>query len=223
MGGFIDAALGFPAVLFSFLLVVVVGYWGLVLVGGADLDLLGGGVDADGLDGDAGDAGEAGGLGGFFAWLGFGGVPVTVIVSLLVAFAWFASLAGTVALGTTDLNGGLMVVLSLLVVVVALILAFGITRVLAGLLSRIMPVGPQPSRGDFMGATCVIRTGSVTATFGQAEVHAVDGSSSIIQVRQPGDEKLRAGSKAIIYDFDADGEFFWVMPAESAGLSDRSA
>ncbi|GAB7040044.1 hypothetical protein JCM9533A_38940 [Catenuloplanes niger JCM 9533] len=212
MGGFIDAALGFPAVLFSFLLVVVVGYWVVVLIGGADVD---------GLDGDAG---EAGGLTGFFAWLGLGGVPVTVIVSLMVAFAWFASLAGTVVLGTTDLNGGVMIVLSLLVIVVALVLAFGITRVLAGLLSRLMPVGPQPSRGDFMGATCVVRTGSVTATFGQAEVHAKDGSSAIVQVRQPGAEPFRAGSKAVIYDFDAQGEFFWIMPADAVpGLSDHSA
>jgi multicomponent Na+:H+ antiporter subunit G len=33
MGEFVDAALGFPAVLFTFLLVVVVGYWILVLLG----------------------------------------------------------------------------------------------------------------------------------------------------------------------------------------------
>lgn len=215
MGGFIDAALGFPAVLFSFLLVVVVGYWLLVVLGGADVD---------GLDGDAGDAAEVGGVSGALAWLGLGGVPVTVIISLLVAFAWFASLAGTVVLGTTDLSGGLMIVLSVLVLVAALVIAFGITRVLAGVLSRIMPIGPQPSRGDFMGATCTIRTGSVTATFGQAEVHAVDGSSSIIQVRQPGTEAFRAGSKAIIYDFDSDGEFFWVMPVDAVpGMSERTA
>jgi hypothetical protein len=215
MSGFIDAALGFPAVLFSFLLVVVVGYWLLVVLGGADVD---------GLDGDAGDAAEVGGISGALAWLGLGGVPVTVIMSLLVAFAWFASLAGTVVLSTTDLSGGLMIVLSVLVLIVALIIAFGITRVLAGLLSRIMPIGPQPSRGDFMGATCTIRTGSVTATFGQAEVHAVDGSSSIIQVRQPGTEAFRAGSKAIIYDFDTAGEFFWVMPVDAVpGMSERTA
>ncbi|MGO4757230.1 hypothetical protein AB4212_52960 [Streptomyces sp. 2MCAF27] len=40
------AALGFPAVLFSFALLVVAGYWLVVLIGGAD------GVDAfDGGDG----------------------------------------------------------------------------------------------------------------------------------------------------------------------------
>jgi hypothetical protein len=213
MGGFIDAALGFPAVLFSFLLVVVVGYWLLVVLGGADVD---------GLDGDAGDVSDAGGISGALAWLGLGGVPVTVILSLLVAFAWFVSLAGTVALGTTGLSGGLMIVLSVGVLVVALVVAFGITRVLAGVLSRIMPIGPQPSRGDFVGATCVIRTGSVTATFGQAEVHAADGSSSIIQVRQPGAEVFRAGQKAVIYDFDTVGEFFWVMPVDAVpGMTER--
>src|SRR4051812_49976174 len=77
MGGFVDAALSFPTVMFSFLLAVVVLYWLAVLFGGADTDSLGG------------DA---------FGGLGLGGVPVTVALSLLVAVAWFVSLAGTVLL-----------------------------------------------------------------------------------------------------------------------------
>jgi hypothetical protein len=38
VGEFFQAALGFPAVLFTFLLVVLLGYWVLTLLGVIDMD-----------------------------------------------------------------------------------------------------------------------------------------------------------------------------------------
>lgn len=179
---FVGAALGFPAVVFSFALLVVIGYWVLVLLGGVDADT---DADIDLLDG-----------------LGLGGVPVTVVLSVMVAVAWFVSLAGTVLLGGA--------VLSIVVLVAALGCAWAAARLLVPLLRRLLPAGPEPSRADFVGRTCVVRTGRVGPDFGQAEVTAADGSSAIVQVRQSGDEPLTAGSTALIYEYDAGGEFFWV-------------
>ena len=79
--GFVGAALGFPAVVFTFALVVVIGYWVLVLLGGLGIDALDGEDGSDFLDG-----------------LGLGGVPAAVVLSLLIAVAWFVSLAGAVLL-----------------------------------------------------------------------------------------------------------------------------
>lgn len=196
MGDFLDAALSFPTVLFSFLLVVVVGYWLLVLLGGAELD----GDGADGADG-------AGLLGG----LGLGGVPAAVVLSLLITFTWFASLAGSALL-----DGGGFAPLLFGVLAAALVAGWIVTRLLVLLIRRALPAGPPPSRADFIGATCVIRTGRVDDRFGQAEVTAPDGSSALVQVRQAGADPLRAGSAAMIYDFDPVGEFFWVVPADAA-------
>ncbi|HWO65844.1 MAG TPA: hypothetical protein VNO31_38015, partial [Umezawaea sp.] len=56
----------------------------------------------------------------------------------------------------------------------------------------------------------------VTHDFGQAEVTATDGSSAVVQVRQAGQDVLVAGSTALIFDYDVDGEFFWVAPVDSA-------
>ena len=61
MGEFFQAALAFPAVLFSFALVVLLAYWVLTLFGVVD-------VDDDQLAG----------------W-GFGGVPLIIVVSVTVA------------------------------------------------------------------------------------------------------------------------------------------
>ncbi len=209
MTEFVDVALRFPTVLFSFLLVVVVGYWVLVLLGGLDVDGLGGDADADT------DVDGAGGLAGLLAAAGLGGVPVTVVLSVLIALAWFVSLAGTALLDDAGTAGAVLAVLSFAVLAAALAVAWLGARLMVLGLRRVLPGGAEPSRHDFVGRLCVVRTGRVSADFGQAEVTAADGSSAVVQVRQAGADPLRAGSAALIYDFDADGEFFWVVPADA--------
>jgi hypothetical protein len=182
--GFLEAALSFPTVLFSCALLVVIGYWVLVLFGASDLEVF----DAD------------------TSTVGLGGVPVTVLASLMIVVGWFASLAGTVLLGEAGLPG----VLSLAVLLLALAAAWLVARLLVLPLRRVFAGGPEASRTDFVGRTCVVRTGRVGADFGQAEVTAADGSSAIVQVRQAGADPLTAGSTALIYDYDPDGEYFWI-------------
>jgi hypothetical protein len=150
--------------------------------------------------------------------LGLGGVPVTVAVSLLIAFGWFSALAGRVVLGGGG-SGGDGGARGGVVLVVALAGGWAGARILVWPLRRLMPTpAPPPSRRDFVGRTCVIRTGRVGPDFGQAEVHADDGSSALVQVRQSLDEAagpgggLRSGASALIYDYDPEGEFFRVMP-----------
>jgi hypothetical protein len=213
MGDFVGAALGFPAVLFSFLLLVVIGYWIVVVLGGLGVDALD--ADAPGLDGAdaagaetaAGDVGGHTGVSGVLGAAGLGGVPVTVVLSLLIALAWFASLVGGVLRHGAGGPG-----LALGILAAALVLAWLATRLLVLPLRRVFRAEPGPSRGAFVGRMCVIRTGRVGTDFGQAEVHAPDGSSAIIQVRQTGRDQLRAGSTALIYDYDPEGEFFLVVP-----------
>jgi hypothetical protein len=225
MREFFDAAFGFPTALFSFSLLVVAGYWTLVLLGGLGVDLLGAGTDADaGAGAGAGDGGDAdaGGDGLVaerLAMLGLGGVPATIVLSLLIAIAWFVSLA------TSALTGG--VAARLLGLSAALVAAWLGTRLAVLPLRRVFQNQVAASLRDFVGLPCVIRTGRVGADFGQAEVTAPDGSSAIVQVRQPavdvpvagaaaGAAGLTAGSTALIFDFDPDGQFFWVMPHHTA-------
>lgn len=204
MSGFIAAAFGFPTVLFSFLLVVVAGYWLFVLAGVATTDALDPTGDGDGPEGST----------GLLAGLGLGGVPVTVVLSALVTVAWFVSLAGTVLV---DAAGPVGPLAGLAVLAVAAASAWLVTRALVLALRRLLPKpGPAASRTDFVGRTCVVRTLRVGPDFGQAEVTADDGSTAIVQVRADdrSARELAAGSTALIYDFDADGEFFWVTPAD---------
>ncbi|MFJ5926966.1 hypothetical protein ACIQF6_30690 [Kitasatospora sp. NPDC092948] len=206
MHGFFEAALGFPAALFSFALVVVVAYWGLALLGGLGVDVLDGGHDIDvhgGVDVDA--------HGGVLAGLRLGGVPVTVAGSLLIAIAWFVSLAGSAL--TTGLPARSAVLAA------ALISAWAGTKALLRPLAKLLRQERPARRHDFVGRICVVRTGRVTGDFGQAEVAAEDGSTAVVQIRSRTEEAgLTAGRTALIFDYDSEGEYFLVAPFDPALL-----
>src|SRR5262245_54458182 len=149
MGEFVDAALSFPAVILSFLLAVVVLYWLLVLIGTLDVEI---------GDLDLGDG------------IGLGGVPVTISASVLVVVAWFLTLAGAAAID--GLSALPRTLLGIALLVVAIIGGLVAARFVALPLRGLYITGGQASRNDFVGRECVIRTGSVTGEFGQAEVTA---------------------------------------------------
>ncbi|MFB6612710.1 hypothetical protein ACFCV9_00555 [Streptomyces sp. NPDC056367] len=199
MGEFVNAALGFPAGMFTVALAVVVVYWLIVLCGF---------VEHDAWESDAGSSA-----------LGTLGVPLTVSASVLIAVAWFTSLAGTVLSDRLGLGGGSALVLLAL----ALLAARAATGLLGRPLRRVFePDDPPPSRQDFIGQIAVIRTGRVDARFGQAEVAAADGSTALVQVRQTGSDPLTHGSSGLLYAYDESGEFFWVAPFDAA-LDPRAA
>ncbi|MER5552043.1 hypothetical protein ABT001_10220 [Streptomyces sp. NPDC002793] len=201
MTDFLSAAAAFPAVVFGAALVVVVCFWLLVLTGAAGHDSFDGDLDTEAA--------------------GFGGVPVSVSVSLFIVIAWFAALTGSVLVLRSGATGTLRAVFHLAVLAGALLIAWGVVRLLVRRFRRFFPAEPPPSREDFVGQFCVIRTGSVSADFGQAEVTSADGSTAIVQVRQPlkpsaPGEVFSSGSTGLLYAYDADGEFFWVSPYDAA-------
>jgi hypothetical protein len=206
---FFDAALTFPAALFTFLLVVTVGYWAVVLLTLADPDPF------DVTDVDGGTS-EGTGVVSMLAAAGLGGAPATVVLTVLVAFAWFFSLAGTALVDGVRGPAALRVGLLVAVLPVALGAAWVGTRSMLVPVRRLLPERPAPSRLDFVGRPCVVRTGEVGLDFGQAEVTAADGSTAIIQVRLAGPAPLGAGWTALIYDYDADAETFWITPVDPA-------
>ena len=200
MGEFGRVALGFPTALFGAALLVVVAFWLLVLLGAAEHDSFHSHVNAEAT--------------------GMGGVPVTVPVSLMVVVAWFGSLTGSVLVRRWAAPGPLRTGLSFLVLALALLIAWSVTRLLVLPLRGLFADHPPPSRLDFVGLTCTIRTGSVSFDFGQAEAASADGSTALLQVRVRNDESvlgaLVSGSTALLYAYDDEGEFFWVTPFDTA-------
>ena len=171
MTEFAAAALAFPTVLFSFLMLIVLAYWLTAALIGMD-------------------------------HLHAPVLPISI--SLFVLITWFAALVGTVVTPEGKLR--YVVLLGALLTKILLIPVRNWTK----------PEKPA-SRNDFVGRTAIVKTARVTENYGQAEVTADDGGTAVVQVRASQSTELKAGQTALIFDYDAEGEFFWVVDITTGG------
>lgn len=219
-----EVALSFPTVVFTVLVGVSLGYWLLSLLSGVggdldldldtDLDLDGGDLD---LDGDAGA--DGGGLGALLHGLHLTGVPPAIVLSVTATLGWFVSYA--VALLTDlDASGPVGIALGAALILVAAVLGLLGASVVARPLARLFLTPRAVTNASLVGRRCVIRTGTVTAEFGQAELRAPDGTEHVVQVRTLHDEGLVRGDAALLFDYDAERGVFHVTSL--AALDDPS-
>ncbi|MFJ7965944.1 hypothetical protein [Streptomyces sp. NPDC096324] len=124
MRTFMEAATGLPGILFTAALVVVVCFWLLVAVGL---------VDVDSFDTDV-DLG---------AW-SMDGVPVSVALSLLTAFAWSLNVGVTVLIAALATPGAATGVLRMGTAAGALPAAWWLTCLFLRRLRRLVPHEPVP-------------------------------------------------------------------------------
>ncbi|HEU4404782.1 MAG TPA: glycine zipper family protein [Polyangiaceae bacterium] len=234
------AALSFPGAVYTVLLGVVILYWLFVLVGAAGVDLFADGEGAAGgapggslegaakgaAEGALGGHGEAGpghaeagieapphgGLAGG-DWVGalrLRSAPATLVVSLVVAFAWpVALLAGRAidALGPGPAaRFALGAMAAALAPLLALLPTSLLVRPLAGLF---VPRTAARARRDFVGKVCTVRTGSVDASFGEALLDE-RGAEVVVRVRVDGGAPLGRGDRALIVAFDERRDAFTV-------------
>ena len=238
MSAFIDTILSFPTVIFTVPLTLVLIYWGAVFSGLLDFGE-GGGGDLDGaldgaLEGADLDALELGGdveaegllegplhvlkaplgcLGSVLGAFGLVGVPLTMVLSLLVLFGWLLSFGGTSLLAKVGIGvlatGGLTLLAGVSVLAAAVFLGLALTSVAVRPLKPLFQVHRAPARHDWVGSVCTVRTGTVDAEFGQAEIDD-GGAGLLLDVRCPEPNELRRGSPALIYDYDAEREVYLV-------------
>ena len=175
MTEFVAAALAFPTVVFSLLVLVVLAYWLTVALVGMDFD-----------------------------------APVLPIsISMFVVITWFAALVGTVLTPEGKLR--------YVVLAGALLVGALLTKILSIPVRNWTKPEKPASRNDFVGRTAVVKTTRVTENYGQAEVTADDGGTAVVQVRAAQSTELKAGQTALIFDYDAEGEFFWVVDITTGG------
>lgn len=225
-------ALTFPSVVFTVLLGVVLIYWAFVMVGvvhigegtegaldghidGATKGMLEGAVDHVGGDGDfdldLDDGGEPHGvLAAVMSALHLRSVPATVVFSLIVTFAWLVSVV-TMQSVTRLVPALLGAPLSFGVLLASVILALPLTSIVARPLAKVFAPKHAPVKSDFIGRTCVVRTGSVTAKFGEATLHD-GGAGLVVRVRVDGEQQLGRGEQALIVDYDPERETYLVEP-----------
>jgi hypothetical protein len=206
MGSFVEVAFAYPTAVYTALLGVVLFYWLLALVGLVDFEQ--GGLE---LDGDVGDLGT---IASYLVAFGLGGVPFSVVVSLLVLVSWtLCSLAALwllpivpTALLKFAVGSGFLVG--------AFALALPITAAAVRPMRKLFVTHSAVSNAALVGMRCRILTGTVDEKFGRAEVDN-RGASFNIRVIADTPNSLTRGSSAIILEYDADKACYRVQ-AETA-------
>lgn len=214
MGNFLEAAFGYPAVVYTALLAVVLFYWVLALVGLVDFEAGGWDIDLD-LQAD-GAIDDIGTLAGYVVAFGLNGVPFSVVASLMVLFSWvLCCLAG-------------MWVLPL--VPTAILRFVAGTGALAASFALALPATARairPMRGLFVvhnaipnaalvGKLCRVLTQAVDEKVGRAEV-AQRGAGINIRVWAHSPNTLTKGASARILEYDATAARYLIEAEPEAG------
>jgi hypothetical protein len=188
--------------------------------GHADAGDLGGGhADTGDLGGDdAGSASDGGdaevpgdghsGLGAILAALELRSAPATVVLSLIITFAWLICTTAMQWLAP-GVPGGLLLPFGLGLLVAAPVLALIPTSLVIRPLKRVFKHHEPIRNRHLVGKVCRIRTGSVTEKFGEAVLDH-KGAELVLRVRAGAEEALKRGEEAVIVDFDAEREVFVV-------------
>ncbi len=208
MTDFLQDCVSWPTLPATVLLCLTTGYWLLVIIGGADTDLLDVDLDADidpGLDGHESAFGW--GLASL-KWLNLGEVPLMLWLSAFALPAWLMSMTFDRDL----VNPGARELLT------AWARNFGVALIAAKLLT-------QPLRGklkfdepntasSLIGQRVIITTTEATPTFGQARYAAPQGAPLMLNVRTV-TGAIPKGTSAFIVDYLPETRLYLVEP-ESA-------
>jgi len=232
MSEVLQLALSFPGVVYTVLLGVVLVYWSFVVLGAIHLgdgsadghfdgmgdasadvgDVSHGGEAADG--GDAGDGGDDGSEGSAVSALihalHLRSVPATVVFSLIITFSWLVCTV-FMQLVSRGIPTASQTALGWLVLAGSPILALPLTSLSARPLAKVFAQRRATSHSDLIGKTCVVRTGTVTSTFGEASLED-GGAGLVLRVRVDRELPVKRGDQMLIVEWDRERESFLVEP-----------
>lgn len=198
MTEFLQASLSYPAVLFTGLLSLMLIYWLLVILGAVGLDVLGGAEDID-LDLEGVELG-ASDIDAPAAW-SLKRVPLTVALSLIAFWGWLFTHLGAHYL--LPLSGLSRAVSGTLLLVVASLLAFVITRLLTVPLAPLFQTHHATSRSDLVGRVLTVRTGRVDRGYGQGLLDE-DAHALLLEIRCDAERELKRGQRVMIISIEDD-------------------
>ena len=188
---FIDICTRAPTLVFTVMLLIAVGYWLIVMIGLAELDVLSGLGE--------GDLGEVGGMSGLLSKLGLDGLPLTLIFSGVALVGWTISYFADLLLLQYFPFEGLRWAFSVGVVVGATLIALPVTGLLLHPLKKLFRALKPVDSVSLLGRSAIVRTPAVDAERGQAEVDD-GGAGLILQVRaEPG--QFRRGDRVVLVEY----------------------
>jgi hypothetical protein len=166
-------------------------FWTLTLIGFADLDMFEGDIE---LDTDADLANDSG-----LFQAAFGGVPLTISLSIVIMLSWVFNIYCQMFLGHLLGDGALFYFFGTLMLLASFVAAVPLTILFLKPLKRFFKSQNASSRNDLLGLECTIATGKVTHSFGQARVFH-NGAEHLIEVRCEQDNQFKSGDQAVLIE-----------------------
>jgi hypothetical protein len=206
MGELLTTLFSFPTVALTVPLGAALLYWLLVVAGAFELPTHGADGHGEGLLEGAEGAATV------LSALRLRSAPLTVVLSVVTLMAWLLCAAGAPLLGRALgaplgwLSGSALLVGSLLA-------AVPLTSLLVRPLSPLFEVHHARRREDLLGRECVIETGRVDSSFGQARMED-GGAGLLLQVRIDGGRPLERGDRVVLVQWDEPREAFLVERPE---------
>ena len=230
-----------PTIVYSVLLCVALLYWLMGIIGLVDanhhgLQQIGHGhvgdighadhvghavhtghvspIDHPGSHGDVQVEGEKlSTIASYAVAFGLTSVPISLVVSLIVLFAWTASALATRYLLPMAPIGTLRILSSFAIIALALIPGIFFTALLSRPLRGLFISHPAPPNENLVGQRCRVLTLKVTEDFGQGEI-SNRGASFKIMISSRVPNTLGAGAMAHVIAYDAANRRFLVAPDE---------
>ena len=199
MSTFLQYALGFPTFIFGALLVFMLLYWVIAFMGLVDVDSIDHWVLFDGSDHAHGVEHSASALAGLLLKVGLGGIPLTVILTVLFLLSWLASYVMShfvpAVQGWTLVNiatGSAVAAAALMTGFFATVL---VLRPLRGIVNKIAPA-EEPK--VLLGRVGLVRSAVVNASQGYGSVD--DGGGGLnLQMRSP-ERELTRGTEIVLIE-----------------------
>ncbi|MBE0359833.1 OB-fold-containig protein [Pseudoalteromonas aliena] len=189
---FLNLALTFPTIIFTALLLVVILFWIITLLGFADIDMF----ESD-LDIEA-DSSNTSGTHSFLN-LGFGGIPITVSITLVIMLSWLISIYAHKFFAYLLGDGILFYLLGLVMLVISVVIALPVAVIISKPLQRFFSSVETSRSSDLLGLECVVVTGKVTPTFGQARIN-FQGTEQLIEIRAHDNQLFSSGDTVVLLE-----------------------
>lgn len=197
----LDIISRFPTAVYTVPLAVCLIFWLLTLLGIFDMDVFD--IDMEGAtDGLSG-------LTGLLTTFGLSGVPLTLSLSILFFIAWVSCLVSGVWLQPMLPEGNISLLVNSAILCITFILSVFLTGRIVKPLSPLFVTHEAPSNQSLVAQTCEITSMTVDEHFGQAKLED-GGAGLIISVRALETNTLTKGHKAMIYDYDAEKNIYFI-------------
>lgn len=192
---FLQTALSFPTVIYSFLLLLAVFYWIIVSFGLIEIDVLN--VEADStLD----SAGQGEGVAALLSKLKLNDIPLTLVLTLLFLFGWFLTYFVELLLLSHLPLGLLRYPVGAVVVVAAMIIVLPFCGLVCAPLRPLFRKMEASTSKSVLGQTAVVRSGRVTLTHGEAVLED-GGAGLILRVRADEARGFKRGDRVVLLEY----------------------